>query len=167
MAPKAEGIWPCTVLGATYGEDDRHLLVVRINAKITDGPDKGKMCTYEDQVNTRSAIYIARSCKAVGWAGKTLTTLAADCQAWIEKTGGASTVEIRHLEIKNGKRAGEIWDKVNSIGRGPKPIAPPSRDVMADAEEAMRKALAEDGNADEPPPDEAPHAASADSDIPF
>ncbi len=159
---KAEGIYGCTVLGGKAGELDG-VPNVQINVQITDGPDKGQRCTYEDVVNTSSAKYVAWSCKAVGWRGSDLNTLEGDVTAWIAKTGGASTVEIKHLEIKKGKNAGKIWDKVNGIGRGAaRPLSPLSRNVLADANEAMRSVAGDGG----PPPDDVPHAGDAD-DIPF
>lgn len=144
MAPKAEGIWPCIVLDAYFGTDLKGLPEVQINVQIDDGPNKGQRCTYEDQVNVKSALYIGRSCRAIGWKGDDLRTLKADCDAWIKATGGRSTVEIKHLLIKSGKRAGEIWDKPNSIGRGPKALAPATGEVLDDANDAMRAAMAED-----------------------
>ena len=175
MAPKAEGMWPCTVLGATRGEDGGQI-VVRINVKIDDGPDKGKLATYEDTVNTKSSIYIARTCRAVGWSGRSLDTLTADVDAWIKATGGKSTVEVKHLPIKKGKKydkwvadgckKGEepIWDKVQSLGRGPKPLAEPTKTTLSDADEAMRQALADDGV--EVSVDDVPHSADDDR-LPF
>lgn len=167
---KAEGIWPCIVLGANFGEDDKGSPNVQINVKIDDGPSKGQTCTYEDQVNAKSALYIGRSARAVGWRGKTLTTLKEDCANWIATTGGKSTVEIKHLQIKTGKRAGEIWDKPNSIGRGPRVLQAPSDERLADADEAMRQAMAADGG---PPPDDdfggygSGQPGKGDDDVPF
>ena len=157
MAIKAEGIFPCTVISATFGKDDRQSPQVQINVRIDDGPSKGQCCTYEDQVNAKSALYIGRSCRAVGWKGADLKTLKADCDAWIAATGGHSSVEIRHVEIKKGKKFDEwmnggmkgpppIWDKVNSIGRGPKPLAEASGELLDDANEAMRSAMAADSD---------------------
>ncbi len=151
MALKAEGIWQCTVLGANYGENPAKPGVtgVQINVKIDEGPSKGQCCTYEDEVNSRSALYIGRSCRAVGWkggpSGDDLDTLKADVAAWVEKTGGKSTIEIKHITIGKGKRAGEIWDKPNSVGRGPKPLAAPSSTAATDARDAMRRAMQDDG----------------------
>ncbi len=163
-----EGTWACTVLGAEVGQNDKQIVCVRINVMITEGADNGRKVTYEDQVNHKSAKYIAQSAKAVGWQGERLETLRSDVERWIAATGGASTVEIRHLEIKNGKNAGKIWAKANSIGRGSRPLQAPSREAADDANEAMRAALAEDergsggggsGYDDAPPP--------SDDDIPF
>ena len=176
MAPKAEGMWPCTVLGATRGEDGGQI-VVRINVKIDDGPDKGKLATYEDTVNTKSSIYIARTCRAVGWSGRSLDTLTADVDAWIKATGGKSTVEVKHIEIKKGRkydkwvadgRRGDppVWDKVQSLGRGPKPLAAPTKEAANDADEAMRQALADDGVEVPVPVDDVPHSADDDR-LPF
>lgn len=156
---KSEGVWPCLVLGAVAGEDDKRNLVVRINVKITDGPDAGQFGSYEEKVDMRTGPYVRRSCTAVGWAGGDILTLKGDCDRWIKDTGGASTVEVVHLEIKNGKRAGQIWDKIKSIGRGPKPLSAPSRDTLADANAAMR--------GDDVPADDVPHAAVNESDAPF
>jgi len=170
-----EGIWACTVLGGEVGEDDKQIVRVRIHVMITEGDDKGRKVTYEDQVNFRSAKYIAQSAKAVGWQGGRLEqTFRKDVEAWIARTGGASTVEIKHVEVKSGKNAGSIWAKPNSIGRGSRPLAPPSRAAADDADEAMRAALAEEetgshsypargdagGGYDDPPP-------PGDSDVPF
>lgn len=175
MANLSEGTWPCVVQSATYGEDDKHNMVVRINAKITDGPDKDRMVTYEDIVNVRSALYIGRSCRAVGWKGDELETLRTDVDAWIKETGGASTAEIRHIEIKKGKQYDKwasnnfegpapIWAKCNAIGRGPKPLSAPSGETLADANDAMRRAMQEDNGA-APPPDDVP--PMDDDQIPF
>jgi hypothetical protein len=156
MALKAEGIWGCTVLSASSGADDKGLINVQINVRIDDGPNAGQHCTYEDAVNNKSAPYVARSCRAVGWTGTDITTLKSDCAKWITDTGGKSTVEIKHIEIRKGKRAGEIWDKPNSIGRGPRVLKEPTRNDLADANEVLAAALNGDGGGggdyDEAPP---------------
>jgi hypothetical protein len=164
MSLLEEGIWPCTVLSANSGQDDKGAPQVQISVRIDDGPSKGRQCTYEDQVNNKSAPYVGRSCKAVGWKGNSLVTLHDDCEAWITSTGGKSTVEIKHLEIKTGKRAGQIWDKPNSIGRGPRVLKEMDQRNLADADEVLRNALNADtsGGYD----DDVPHAGSRD-DIPF
>jgi hypothetical protein len=183
MALKAEGIWPCIVLSGSYGEsaDPRRagITSVQINVQIDAGPDKGKCCTYEDDVNARSALYIARSCQNAGWKGgpkgDDLNTLAADIEAWIKETGGKALVEIKHIPIKTGKRAGEIWDKVNGIRRGARPLKAASDTALADARDAIRAAREADGTA-ESAEDNIPHAATgtngavggvSDEEIPF
>lgn len=164
------GIWPCVVTSAVFGDNDGSP-EVQISGRITDGPAKGRNFTYQDQVNGKSALYVGRSCKAVGWKEKNLETLKADVEEWIKKTGGATTVEIRHIEIKKGKKydawvAGgmqgspPVWDKPNAIGRGAKPLAPPKAETLADANEAMRRSMEAEGTA--------PTDAPADDDsIPF
>jgi hypothetical protein len=148
-----EGMWACTVLGAEVGQDDRNAMRVRIHVMITEGSDKGRKVTYEDVVNYKSSKYIAQSCKAVGWRGGRLEeALRGDVDAWIAVTGGVSTVEIRHLEIRNGKNAGSMWAKANSIGRGSRPLAAPSREIADDAHEAMMAALEADESADSAAP---------------
>jgi hypothetical protein len=172
---KAEGIWNAKALGGEYGEDTKGLPVVRINVEITEGPSVGARCTYEEQINAKSALYASRSCAAVGWKGADLITLKADIDAFIEATGGATTVEIKHLEIKNGRRAGQIWDKVNSIGRlANPPLREASPDRTADANDAMRAAMQADrANAPEDHggfgerPAAGGGGSSADDDIPF
>lgn len=178
MALLTEGTWPCTIVDGMAG-DSGGIITVRINVQITDGPDKGRRCTYEDTVNTKSAPYIGRSCKAAGWRGGSLTTLADDIAKATAKAPIASMVEVRHIEIKKGKKydawvaAGSkpanrpIWDKVNSIGRGPKPLAPAQGEALKDADDAMRAAMAEIG--DNPPPDAdfGGNAAGPDDEIPF
>lgn len=180
--PLAEGIWPCIIQSGSYGESDERpgVVVVRVVTRIDDGPSKGRMATYEEDVNAKSSLYVMRSMRAVGWAGKSLTSFADDCAKWIASTGGKSTVEIRHLEVKRGKkfdawesggRVGPppVFDKVNSIGRGAKPLAAPKGDALADAEEILKRAMQEDGSWEGgAPADDVPHASSGDSDdIPF
>lgn len=173
MATKAEGIWGCVVLNGKAGDIDG-ITNVQINVQITDGPDKGQRCTYEDTVNMKSAKYVGWSCTAVGWRGGSLSTFERDVEAWIKKTGGTSTVEIRHVEVKKGKafdkwvadgRIGPppVWDKVNGIGRGAaRPLAPLGADSLKDADEAMRSVVGTP-----PPDDDVPHAGAANDDIPF
>lgn len=165
----AAGFWPCKVLDGFYGDNDKNIPVVRINVELIDGPFKGMRQTYEEAVNNKQAPYIARTCKAVGWKCQSLSTLKADVTEWVKTTGGESTLEIRHVEVKTGKRAGSIWAKANSIGRGPKPLKESSQENLHDADETMRAALADDaaghGGNGAPPPDDAP--PPSDDDIPF
>lgn len=162
MVLKAEGIWGCKVLGGKAGVADG-VPNVQINVQITDGPSAGQRCTYEDVVNAQSAKYVGWSLKAVGYRGVSLENLEKDINDWIARTGGASTVEIKHLEIKNGKNAGKIWDKVNGIGRGAaRPLAPIAGEALSDANAALREFV---GGGDG---DDIPHASEgADDDIPF
>lgn len=179
MSEPAEGTWKCIVLGGEANADDADIVTVRINAEVIEGPDSGRKVTYEDRVNNKSAKYIAQSAKAVGWRGGRLeTSFRADVDAWIMATGGESTVEIRHVEIKKGKKYDKwceegrhgsppVWGKANSIGRGPKPLRTPSQQASDDAHEAMMTALAESGDTSTgtPPADDVP--PPVDDDIPF
>jgi len=141
----SEGMWACTVLGAEVGEDDKGAMRVRVHVMITEGDHDGRKVTYEDTVNFKSNKYIAQTAKAVGWRGGRLEeTLRDDVEAWIAATGGDSTVEIKHLEVKKGKNAGTTWAKVNSVGRGPRPLTAPRRETADDAHEAMMAALNEE-----------------------
>jgi hypothetical protein len=155
MALLEEGIWPCLVLGAEAGEVDGKIKA-RVNVKFIDGPNAGRLATYEDEVNAKSSIYVARSLQAVGWQGKTLRSVKDDCTKWIASTGGKSTAEIKHISTKKGT----IWDKCNSIGRGPKAMKDAAGETLADADEAMRRAMQDDGTA---PPEE----PQTTDDIPF
>lgn len=181
----AAGIWPCIVQGASVGEatdkngKPKGILVARVNVVIDGGPDKGKSCTYEDEVTPKSSLYIGRSLKNVGWKERSLSTAEKDVAEWIKATGGKSTVEIRHIEIKKGKRFDEwleetggagnppIWAKANAIGRGPRPLAAPSNDALSDADEQMRRAMAEDGGGTDMGPTDAPPQTRDPDDIPF
>lgn len=179
MTEPVEGIWNCRVLGGEAAADDKDIMRVRINAQITEGPDKDRKVTYEEQINNKSARYVLMSARAVGWRGqgKIENTFRADVDAWIKATGGASTVEIQHIERKTGKQAGTIWGKARSIGRGPKPLKAPSRTASDDADEAMRSAMAlvdetndsTTGYDDVPPPSDGDvdRTPNHDEDIPF
>lgn len=182
------GFWPCVVIDGGIGEDvDNNnkptgRLKARVNIKFTDGPDKGRMSSYEDELNAKSSLYISRSLLAIGCSRETLvgdmTKAADEIAAWVKKTGGVTTAEVRHIELKRGKRFDEwldetggagsppIWAKVNSLGRGPRPLAKPSSEALSDAAEQMRRAMAEDSNESEQPPNGATPSADTD-DIPF
>lgn len=150
---KAEGIWDCDVLSVRYAKNDKDLPTVQINVQLTSGPSAGQRGTYEEVVDARSAKYLRWSCEAVGWKGQTLTTLEADAAEWIKTTGGKSTAEVKHLEIKNGKNAGKVWDKINGIGRGAaralRPVTGADAAALKDADDAMRAATGE-ASAEEP-----------------
>ena len=181
MSQLEEGNFPFVVTSASYGADDRGVPVVQINGKFTEGPNSGRTTTYQDEINAKSALYVGRSCRAVGWKGVELETLAADTEVWIKATGGATTAEIRHIELKKGKKFDKwvadgsrgqrpYWDKCNSIGYGAKPLVAPKKDVTEDANAAMRRAMAEDGGSDEAPTGyvSAPSVpAGRDDDLPF
>lgn len=165
---KAEGIWKCKVLDGKFGADEKRSGFVQINVEIAEGPNKGRKCTYEDEINAKSAKYAAKSAQAVGFKGKSWSTLRADIETWVKETGGMSTVEIRHVPITKGKKAGTVWDKVNSIGRrDARELTEATGETLSDADEQLRRALEDEqssggGNYDDdvPPP-------SDDDDIPF
>jgi hypothetical protein len=163
---KTEGIFGCTVIEGRSGDNDKGLPSVQITVQITDGPDKGQRCTYEEVISNQTNKYVAWSCKAVGWKGGPLVDdLEKDIAEWIARTGGTTTVEIKHIEIKRGdkynkwvdggcKGPGPVWDKVSGIGRGSaRALKPMSASSRADANEAMRAV------SDSPPQDDAPHAS--------
>lgn len=174
-----EGVWPCVVIGAKFGEDSERPGIgrVQINVRISDGPAAGRMTTYEDEINAKSAPYIARSCKAVGWKGGSLRTLDDDSTDWIKTSGGKSTAEIKHFLKKKGKdydawvadgmKAPQpIWAKCNGIGRGAKPLDAASATSLADADDAMRRAMADDNTNYDDAPSSASPTANGD-DLPF
>lgn len=146
---KPEGNFVCTVVEARAGVINSKPLV-QITVRIDEGPATGTRCTYEESLIGPQAKYARYSMNAVGWAGTTAQSFERDVEAWIAKTGGTSTVEIKHLEIKNGKRAGSTWDKVSAIGRkSRRDLAPLPADLLADADRALREAAAADGGADD------------------
>lgn len=136
----AEGFWPCEVLSGEAGTVDG-VVKARINVRFTDGPNAGRPTTYEDRIDAKSSLYVMRSMTAVGWQGKGLATFADDVAAWIAKTGGKSTAEIKHIPTKKGT----IWDKCNRIGGGPRPMVAAAGEALNDAEEMLRKAMQDDG----------------------
>jgi hypothetical protein len=157
----SEGTWPATVIDGGVGEEldkanqPTGRIKARVNVKFDDGPNKGRTATYEDTIDARSSIYIMRSLKAIGWRGPGLDTVETDIAAWVAKTGGKTTAEVKHIEIKKGARYEKwvekgnpgypIWDKVSSLGRGPRELAKPSTDALSDANDAMRRAMEADG----------------------
>jgi hypothetical protein len=169
MSEIAEGFWPCKVIDGFYGDNDKNIPIVRINVELTEGEHKGQRFSYEEPVNNKQAPYIARTCKAVGWQCRDLETLKADVAEWIKKTGGESTLEIKHFVRKTGTKIGTTWAKPNSIGRGPKPLKASSAENRADANAALLAALAEQEQYEAgggPPRDDIPPPGDDDS-IPF
>lgn len=175
MTDIAAGFWPCKVIDGFFGEVEvkpgRFLPLVRINVEVTEGSHKGGRFTYEEEVNNKQAPYIARTAKAVGWRCRTLETLASDVASWVNETGGWSTLEIKHILFED-KKTGRprVWVKPNSIGRGPKPVRQASRENLDDANDALRRALADNGELPDEngsvPYDDAPPAGDDDN-IPF
>jgi hypothetical protein len=172
MATKAEGIWDCKVIdGGAFEGSSPSETIVRINVQHTSGPDAGQRSTYEDTLNTKSEKYIRWSAEAAGWSGRTFGTLANDIAEWVKKTGGASTVEIKHIEVKRGKAydkwvaggcigPGPVWDKVAGIGRGaPRALKPLSAAGLKEADDILRMANPDGGAPDDRQP--------AGDDIPF
>ena len=156
MSEVAAGFWPCKVIDAVYGANDKNSPVVRINVEISEGPGKGQRHTYEEVVDNKQAPYIARTCQAVGWRGVTLATIKDDVAAWVAATGGISTVEIKHIEVKKGRKfekwisggqqgPAPVWVKAGSIGRGQRPLKQARHEDLADADDMLRRAMAEDG----------------------
>jgi hypothetical protein len=166
MAELVEGIWKCKVLGGEAAADDRDVVKVRINVEILEGPDKGRRATYEDGINFKSAKYVVMSARAVGWRGqgKIEDTFCADVDAWIERTGGESTLEVEHILRNKGAKAGTYWGKPRSIGRKPRALVAPSQTASADAHEALMAAMAELEPDETFPPAETPLPAD---DLPF
>lgn len=183
MTILSEGTWPCKVLSASTGNNYRQLYAVQVNVELTDGPDKGKRTTYEQEVDNKSSKYVNPSCKAIGWQGVTLKTLTDDCAKWIAKAGGTTTVDIKHFPLKKeeaiakaisrAQAAGEapylFFAKANAIGRGAVPLTAPSTDAQNDADAAMRAFAGDTGgggwSGDTPPStDDIPFASCAISD---
>jgi len=146
---KTAGIWKCKVIDGKFGETDDNKGFVQINVEIVEGPDKGQKCTYEDEVNAKSVPFALKSCRAVGFKGADWNTLKADIAKWVAAGDAMSTVEIKHVEVKNGKRAGSIWDKVNSIGRrSERDLKAATGTTLADANDALRRAMEDESNGD-------------------
>ena len=167
MSLLAEGIWNCTVLSATSGAL-KGVPFVQIKVRIEDGPSAGRLVTYERDIDTRSAKYAAMSMRSVGWNARAgnIESIGADCSHWIAKSGGKSTVEIKHIPY-NDKKTGEpkIWDKANAIGRpltNERKLDKLDGTALAEANEALARAMADSGGA---PPDDAP--PPTDDDLPF
>lgn len=167
MALIHEGTWPCKILAASIGNDYRNLFAVQINVEIVDGPDKGKRVTYEQTVDAKTAKYVGPSCKAIGWQGVTLDTLADDCVKWIAKSGGLSIVEIRWFDLKKPEAIAKAeargeppkFAKANAIGRGAQPLKAATAESKADADAAIRSFMG--GGSDAPP------VADDDDQVPF
>lgn len=155
MTDIAAGIWPCKVLSGFSGEIDLNegkldkapnvVPIVRVTVELTEGDHKGQRQIYEEIVDNKQAPYIFRTLKAVGWRCQKLATLKSDIVEWISATkGGLSTVEIKHLPVKNGPKAGSIWVKVGALGRGPRAIKESTTQTSDQADAFLQRAISED-----------------------
>ncbi len=133
-----EGNWPARAISGASGTDDKQYITARVDFEILGGPDTGSRITYNGRVDARSAPYVAKDLKAVGWKCRSLDTLAAD----VEAAQAVTTIEVQHKQTKDGARSFAV---VRSIGRGPKPLAEPSKEDLDDANAQLRAALAADG----------------------
>lgn len=132
-----EGTWPARALSASSGADDKQYITARVNFEILDGPNKGDRITYNGRVDSRSAPYVAKDLKAVGWQGKNLDTLGTD----VENAQPTTVIEIVHKETKDGARTFPV---VRSIGRGPKPLLQAKKQDWDDANSLLSAALDEE-----------------------
>lgn len=171
MAELTEGTWNCKVLGGEANADDKQIMIVRVNVEISEGPDKGRRCSYEEQVNNKSAKYVIQCAKAVGWTATAKSadwrTFKSDVDTWIKANGGNSTLTVENVEFTD-KKTGQprTWGKPKAVGRGPRALKPPTKETLEDANEAARMALAEAFAADSPPSDDVP-PPSDDDEIPY
>lgn len=134
-------------------ENEKGFVVAKVNFEILDGPDSGQRITYNGQITPKSAPYVSKDLVAVGWKGKSLSTLAAD----IEAARAEPSIEIQHKQTKDGARTFAV---VRSIGRAPRVATPASRDDLVNADMMLSAALGNSSDdRDVPPIDE--------SDIPF
>lgn len=127
-------------LSGASGNDDKQYPTARVELEILAGPDAGQRITYNGRIDARSAPYVAKDLKAVGWKGKDINTLAVD----VETTKAETTIEIVHKQTKDGARTFPV---VRSIGRGAKALAPMAQRDLADANALLSAAFA--GAADE------------------
>ena len=132
--------------------NEKGIVTARVNFEILEGPDAGQRITYNGQVTQKSAPYVAKDLAAVGWKGRSLSTLTAD----VEKSSASTTIEIQHKQTKDGSRTFPV---VRSIGRPPREVKPASTDDITNADMMLSAALGTDDERDAPPVD--------DSDIPF
>jgi hypothetical protein len=111
----------------------------RIDFEILEGPNSGEKITYNGRIDTRSAKYVARDLKAVGWKGKTLETLAED----VDRTKAETTIEIKVMNRKDGSGSFAV---VRSIGRtdAASQVRPVPAAELANANALLRDALGED-----------------------
>jgi hypothetical protein len=134
----AEGTHTCRVLSAKIGKGVDGSPTVEIRVEVTNGPSAGQRCEYVEKVNDSTAKFVEKSIRAVGWRGGSLGGIEADCARWVKDTGGESMVTVKHLTVRNGPRAGQLFDKVQAIGRVERVLEPIDRAGLAEADAAMR-----------------------------
>jgi len=147
MLPE-QGIYPFTVSKGSSGLDDKGAFTITVTGALADGPNKGSLMTYTGRVDNRTAKYIAQDMAACGWTGKDVLDFGAEVDAWIARTGGTTTAEIVHLDRKDKSGAFAV---IRGLGRGLKVLTPATRETAADANAALRAALAVDSD-DQPLP---------------
>ena len=135
----SQGSFLARAVSGSYGDDTKGRLAVRVELELLAGPDTGQHITYTGLVNAKSAPYVGKDMKAVGWKGGSLQTIGDDVAA----TKAEAQIEIEHKNANDAKDPNRVFAVVRSIGRGAVALKPPSASSLNDADEALRAAMGE------------------------
>lgn len=136
----SQGSYLARALNGSAGTDTKNRLTARVEFELLAGPDTGQRVTYNGLINTKSAPYVGKDLKAVGWKGHDLVTLAADVEALHAET----VIEIEHKIANDPKEPDRVFAVVRSVGRGAVALKPASQQDINDANEALRAAMGDD-----------------------
>ena len=110
--------------------DGQKVLTAKVTLEILEGPDAGQRITYNGLCNSpKATAYVAQDLKAVGWKGKTFSSLALD----IESTRAEPNIEIQHKQTKDGLRTFAVVRSMGD-GRAAKQDVPASQDTLTNAD---------------------------------
>jgi len=149
----SQGSFLARAVTGSFGLDSKGRTAARVELELLAGPDTGQRITYTGLVNAKSAPYVGKDLKGIGWKGIDLATLEADVSA----THMEAQIEIDHKNANDPREPNRVFAVVRSIGRGALPLGKPSASALEDANQAMRAAMGEP----------AAGGGSKDDDLPF
>ena len=133
----SQGSFLARAINGSYGEDTKGRMAVRVELELLAGPDLGQRITYTGLVNAKSAPYVGKDLKAVGWKGVSLRSIGDDVQS----AKAEAQIEIEHKNANDPKDPNRVFAVVRSIGRGAVALKPASAASISDADEALRAAM--------------------------
>lgn len=116
-----------------------------VNAKVivVEGPDKDSTATYQGTFTEKQIKWTLRDLRALGWKGKTIATVVADCMT-DPKIVDAEIEIASHTYPDSGKTS--EWSAVRAFGRKRMELGAPTPATIKDVDEWLAEAAKEDND---------------------
>ena len=121
-----EGEFTGRAVKVEFGEGKNGKPTIRVTMEITSGQRTGTQVQYSANFKTESIKYTKRDLMALGWSGRSVSTLADDVMA------AALTVPFSvRIATYDNPETGKTsqWNSVGSIGNAAPPLSPASQDT--------------------------------------